>query len=122
MEGQPPARQRPFVAVPAPFALPIGCTALLVVGAVRAGLGSRVDATLAIVGVAVVVAAMALISEPLAVLTLTGIGWATASAFAGPPFGQLRVEGHNAAVAAVAVPSAAVGGLVVQVIRRRSMA
>lgn len=122
MGGLPAARRRRAVAVPAPFALPIGCTALLLVGAVRAGLGSQVSPIAAIVCVAAVVAAMAIVAEPLATLILTGIGWATASAFARPPFGQLRVEGRYAFLAALALPIAAVCGLMVQLVRQRSLA
>ena len=116
------AASRQSVAVPAPFALPLGCTALLMVGAIRAGLGHRVGAAVAIVGVALVLAAMSAVAEPLAVLILTGVGWATASAFAAAPYGQLRVEGHNAFVAALVVPVSALAGLGVQLLRRRSVA
>jgi two-component system, OmpR family, sensor histidine kinase KdpD len=89
--------------VPAPFALPAGSAALLVVGAIAAGLDGRLPATGVLAAVAVVVTGVSLVAEPLTAPVLCAIGWLTVVGFSGPPYAELRPTGPAAAQAAVAM-------------------
>jgi two-component system, OmpR family, sensor histidine kinase KdpD len=88
-------------ALAAHIALPVGCAALLVVGAVAAGLDGTLTATGVLVAVAVVVAAVSLVCEPLAAPALGVVGWLTVVGFSRPPYAQLRPVGPVAGRAAV---------------------
>jgi len=88
-------------ALPAYAALPIGFAALLVIGGVAAGLGGGFPATGVLVAVAIVVAAVSLVSEPLAGPVLGVIGWLTVVGFSHAPYAQLRPVGPVAVRAAV---------------------
>jgi len=61
----------------APFALPAGSAALLVVGAIAAGMHGRLPATGVLVLVSIVVTSVSLVAEPLAAPVLSAIGWLT---------------------------------------------
>ena len=87
----------------APFALPAGSAALLVVGAVAAGLNGRFSATGVLAAVAVVVTGVSLVAEPLTAPVLGVIGWLTVVGFSRPPYAELRTTGPVAAQAAVAI-------------------
>jgi two-component system, OmpR family, sensor histidine kinase KdpD len=87
--------------VPAPFALPAGSAALLVIGAVAAGLNGGLPATGVLAAVAVVVTGVSLVAEPLTAPVLCAIGWLTVVGFSGPPYAELRTTGPAAARAAV---------------------
>jgi two-component system, OmpR family, sensor histidine kinase KdpD len=89
--------------VPAPFALPAGSAALLVIGAIAAGLHGGLPATGVLVAVAVVVTGVSLVAEPLTAPVLCTIGWLTVVGFSGPPYAELRPTGPAAAEAAVAM-------------------
>ena len=71
--------------LPGPYVLPAGFAALLVIGTVAAGLHGRLDATGVLVCCAVVVGALAPVSEPTAAAPLAVIGWLTAVGFSRPP-------------------------------------
>jgi two-component system, OmpR family, sensor histidine kinase KdpD len=96
--------------VPAPFALPAGSAALLVIGAIAAGLDGRLPATGVLVAVAVVVTAVSLVAEPLTAPVLGAIGWLTVVGFSGPPYAELRPTGPVAAQAAVAMAGCCLAG------------
>jgi two-component system, OmpR family, sensor histidine kinase KdpD len=83
------------------YALPVGFTALLVTGALAAGLGGRLPATGVLILAAAVVLAISAVSEPLAAPVLGVIGWLTVAGFSHPPYAQLRMTGPVAARAAV---------------------
>ncbi len=102
----------------APFALPAGSAALLVVGAIAAGLHGRLPATGVLVLVSIVVTSVSLMAEPLAAPVLCAIGWLTVVGFSGPPYAELRPTWPAAAQTAVAMAVCclvgAVGGQVVR--------
>ena len=82
------ARQR---TVAAPYALPAGFTALLLIGAVAAATHGLVSAGWVLALVAVVVAAVASIAEPAAALFLALAGWFAVAGFSAPPYAQLKL-------------------------------
>ncbi len=105
--------------LPAPYVLPAGFAALLAVGTVAAGLHGRLDATGVLICCAIVVAALAPVSEPTAAAPLAVIGWLTAVGFSRPPYADLRLTGAVASraaitLAAIAVVAAVTGGVVRQ--------
>ena len=85
----------------APFALPAGFAALLVAGAIVAGLGGRLPATGVLILAGLVVYAGSAVAEPLAAVLLGLIGWFTVTGFSRPPYAQLRMTGPVAARAAL---------------------
>jgi two-component system sensor histidine kinase KdpD len=110
--------QRGRRGVAAPFALPAGSAALLVVGAIAAGLHGRLPATGVLVLVSIVVTSVSLVAEPLTAPVLGAIGWLTVVGFSGPPYAELRPTWPAAAQAAAAMAVCglvgAVGGQVVR--------
>ena len=103
----------------APFALPAGFAALLVLGAFAAGLHGRLPAGAVLALAAVVVAAGSMVAEPAVAPLLGAIGWLTAVGFAGPPYGQLRPTGPLAVHAVAVMAACAVGGAAIGLIVRR---
>jgi two-component system, OmpR family, sensor histidine kinase KdpD len=89
--------------IPAPYALPVGFAAFLVVGTVAAALHGRLDATGVLIACAAVAGAMSFVAEPIASVLLAGIGWLTVAGFSRPPYAQLRPTGTAAGHAAVVV-------------------
>ena len=92
------------------FALPVGFTALLVTGALAAGLGGRLPATGVLIIAAAVVLSISVVSEPLVAPVLGGIGWLTVAGFSHPPYAQLRMTGPVAARAAVVMAACVLAG------------
>src|ERR1700722_204727 len=92
------------------FALPAGFTALLVTGALAAGLGGRLPATGVLVIAAVVVLSVSAVSEPLVAPVLGVIGWLTVVGFSRPPYAQLRMTGPVAVRAAVVMAGCVLAG------------
>jgi len=76
--GRPAPRRRGLAA---PLALPAGFAALLVVGALAAATGGRVDATWVLILAAVIVAAGSLVAEPSVAPLLGATGWLTVAGF-----------------------------------------
>ena len=103
----------------APYALPAGFAALLVIGAAAAALHGRLPAGAVLALAAAVVGAGALVAEPAVAPLLAGIGWLTAVGFAGPPYGQLRPGGAAAVHAAVVVAASALAGAGIGLVVRR---
>lgn len=103
----------------APFALPVGLAALLVIGAVAAGTHGALSAAWVLVLAAIVVAGVSLVAEP-AVAPLVGFtGWLTAVGFAGPPYAQLRPTGSLAIHAALAMGACSLAGAGIGALVRR---
>jgi two-component system, OmpR family, sensor histidine kinase KdpD len=94
----------------APFALPAGSAALLVVGAVAAGLNGRLHAAGVLTAAAVVVAGASLVAEPVTAPALGIIGWLTVVAFSRPPYAELRPTGPAALRAAAAMAACCLFG------------
>jgi two-component system, OmpR family, sensor histidine kinase KdpD len=98
---------RGWPALPAHVILPVGCTGLLAVGAVAAGLNGRLGAAGVTIAAAAVAGGLSLVAEPLVAPVLGVIGWLTVSGFSRPPYAQLRlagpVAGRGAAVLSVCV-------------------
>jgi two-component system, OmpR family, sensor histidine kinase KdpD len=92
------------------FALPAGFTALLVTGALAAGLGGRLPATGVLIIAAAVVASISAVSEPLVAPVLGVIGWLTVAGFSSPPYAQLRMTGPVAVRAAVVMAGCVLAG------------
>ncbi len=103
------ARYRP-PRLEAPFALPAGFAAFLVVGTVAAALHGRMTAVGVLIACAAVAGVMSFAAEPIAAIPLAGIGWLTAVGFSRPPYGQLRPTGTAAVDAAIVVAASALAG------------
>lgn len=96
--------------IPAPFALPVGATLLLMVGALAAGLHGRLSPVAVSVLCGLIAGSVAAIAEPTAAIPLTAVAWLTATAFSKPPYGRLDPSSRHAAAAAVIVGVAALAG------------
>jgi two-component system, OmpR family, sensor histidine kinase KdpD len=105
--------------LPAPYVLPAGFAALLAVGTVAAGLHGRLDATGVLICCAVVVGALAPVSEPTASAPLAVIGWLTVVGFSRPPYADLRLTGTVASRAAIVLAVVAVVGAVAGAVVRQ---
>ena len=105
--------------LPAPYVLPAGFAALLAVGTVAAGLHGRLDATGVLICCAIVVAALAPVSEPTAAAPLAVIGWLTVVGFSRPPYADLRLTGTVASRAAIVLAVVAVVGAVAGAVVRQ---
>jgi two-component system sensor histidine kinase KdpD len=92
------------------FALPAGFTALLVTGALAAGLGGRLPATGVLIIAGAVVLLISAVSEPLVAPVLGVIGWLTVAGFSHPPYAQLRMTGPVAVRAAVVMAGCVLAG------------
>jgi two-component system sensor histidine kinase KdpD len=92
------------------FALPAGFTALLVTGALAAGLGGRLPATGVLIIAGAVVLFICAVSEPLVAPVLGVIGWLTVAGFSHPPYAQLRMTGPVAVRAAVVMAGCVLAG------------
>jgi two-component system sensor histidine kinase KdpD len=92
------------------FALPAGFTALLVTGALAAGLGGRLPATAVLIIAGAVVLSISAVSEPLVAPVLGVIGWLTVAGFSHPPYAQLRMTGPVAVRAAVVMAGCVLAG------------
>jgi two-component system, OmpR family, sensor histidine kinase KdpD len=111
-------RSRARTGLAAPFALPAGFAALLVVGAVTAGLGGRLPATGVLILAGLVVLAVSAVAELLVAPVIGLIGWLTVVGFSHPPYAQLQMTGPVAGRAALTMAGCVLlgagGGLVVR--------
>ena len=87
--------------VAAPYALPVGFTALLVIGAIAAATHGVLSAGWVLLLVAVVVTLVASIAEPGTGLFVTLVGWLAVAGFSAPPYAQLKLTLAGGAAAAV---------------------
>ena len=109
------ARHHPGRPVQAAFALPVGFAGMLLIGVVATAGNGHVTATLVLALTSGLVAAVALVAEPLVAPPLAAIGWFTVAGFSRPPYGDLHPAGTVTAgvvVAVVAGVAAGVGALV----------
>jgi two-component system, OmpR family, sensor histidine kinase KdpD len=113
------AGTRPATRVPAPYALPAGCAALLVVGATAAVTHGWLSSEWVLALAAVIVAVVGATAEPGTALFMAGAGWLTAAGFSGPPYAQLRLGWHSGARAALVLSLAALAGVAVGWLVRR---
>jgi two-component system, OmpR family, sensor histidine kinase KdpD len=102
----------------APLALPAGFAALLVVGALAAGTGGRVDATWVLVLAAIIVTAGSLAAEPAVAPLLGVIGWLTVVGFSRAPYAQLDLTGPIATRAAIVLGAGTLTGAGVGLLMR----
>jgi two-component system sensor histidine kinase KdpD len=103
-------RKRSPRGLAAHFALPAGFTALLVTGALAAGLGGRLPATGVLILAAAVVLVISAVAEPLVAPVLGVIGWLTVAGFSRPPYAQLRMTGPIAVRAALTMAACVLAG------------
>jgi len=104
--------QARWPAVGAPFALPLGATLLLTVGAIAAQMHGRLSSFAVTLLCGLVAGVVTAVSEPVTALPLGAIGWLTSAAFGHAPYGALHPSSHQAAVAAVTLVScSAIGAL-----------
>ena len=82
--------------IPAPFALPVGATLLLMVGAAAAGLHGRLSAVGVSVLCGVITGTLATAAEPMAAIPLSAVGWLTATGFSQRPYGALNPTSAHA--------------------------
>src|SRR5258708_27353284 len=108
--GSAGARRR---TVAAPYALPAGFTALLLIGAAAAATRGVLSVGLVLVLAAVVVTLVASIAEPGAALFLTLAGWFAVAGFSGPPYAQLKLTWATGIRTAVVLGCCCAAGFVV---------
>lgn len=104
---------------PAPFALPVASTALLVIGAVASATHGALDGNGVLALAVVVVALTALTAQPVATPVIAVIAWMTSAAFSRPPYAELQLSGGRPVREAVVLGTTAVVSLVVTVALRR---
>jgi two-component system sensor histidine kinase KdpD len=100
-------------------ALPVGCTALLLIGGLAAGTHGALTALWVLILAAIVVASGSFLAEPGAAPLLGAIGWLTVSGFSRAPYAQLRLAGPVAVRAAVVLGACCLGGVTAGVMVRR---
>jgi signal transduction histidine kinase len=105
----------------APYALPTGFAALLMIGAAAAALHGSLPAGAVLVLAAIVVAVGSMVAEPAVAPLLGLIGWLTAVGFSRPPYGQLRPAGPPAVHAVVVMAACAVAGAAIGLMVRRAV-
>jgi len=103
-----PARRPRGIA--AYYALPAGCSALLLVGAIAAASHGGVSGRWVLALAAIVVAATGLSAEPGATLFVVAAGWFTVAGFSRSPYAQLKLTWHLGARAALVLSLAGLAG------------
>ncbi len=83
------------------YALPAGCSALLLVGAIAAASHGGVSGGWVLALAAIVVVATGLSAEPGATLFVAAAGWLTVAGFSRSPYAQLKLTWHLGARAAL---------------------
>jgi two-component system, OmpR family, sensor histidine kinase KdpD len=114
MRNAPPRRP-----LPAFVTLPAGFTALLVTGAVAAGLQGHIPGTWVLAVAAVIVAAGAVAGEPAAAGFLAVIGWLTVTGFSAPPYARLHPAGAASARAVLVLGASCLAGVAAGLMMRR---
>ena len=105
--------------VPAHYALPAGCSALLLTGAVAAASHGAVSGGWVLLLAAIIVAAGGLIAEPGATLFVVGAAWLTVAGFSRPPYAKLQVTWQLGARAALVLSLAGLAGTAAGTVMRR---
>jgi K+-sensing histidine kinase KdpD len=99
--------------VAAPYALPAGCGALLLIGAIAAATGGALSAGWVLALAALVVVAVGVLAEPGVLLFVTGAAWLATAGFSRPPYAQLQVTWRSGARAALVLAGCALAGLLI---------
>ncbi|HUD38767.1 MAG TPA: DUF4118 domain-containing protein [Streptosporangiaceae bacterium] len=99
--------------VAAPYALPAGCGALLLIGAIAAATGGALSAGWVLALAALVVVAVGVLAEPGVTLFVTGAAWLATAGFSRPPYAQLQVTWLSGARAALILAGCALAGLLI---------
>jgi two-component system, OmpR family, sensor histidine kinase KdpD len=97
VQARPLARR----GIAAPYAIPVGCTALLVIGAIAAASHGMVSGGWVLLLAAIVAGGAGLVAEPGATLFLVAAGWLSVAGFSRPPYAQLHVTWQAGALAAL---------------------
>jgi two-component system, OmpR family, sensor histidine kinase KdpD len=105
--------------VAAHYALPAGCSALLLTGAIAAASHGVVSGGWVLLLAAIIVTAAGLIAEPGATLFVVAAGWLTVAGFSRPPYAKLQVTWLLGAQAALVLSLAALAGTAVGMVMRR---
>lgn len=105
-------------AAPAHFAVPIGATALLCLGAMASALHGGLSGLAVAVLCGLVVTVTAAVTDPKAAGPLAIIAWMTASSFARAPFGALHPTARQATYAAACAAGGALLGAATGIIGR----
>ena len=90
------------------FVLPIGFTALLVLGATAAGLHGHLGPNWILALAALITAVVAAIAEVRTIVPMVGIAWLTVTGFSHPPYAQLQTTAHRGFVVATVLITCAV--------------
>jgi two-component system sensor histidine kinase KdpD len=105
-----PRPARPLRAVAACYALPAGCSALLLVGAIAAASHGALSGGWVLALAAILVAATGLVAEPNTTLFVTAAGWLTVAGFSRPPYPQLKFTWQLGSRAALVLSLAGLAG------------
>src|ERR1022692_3376511 len=105
--------------VAAHYALPAGCSALLLTGAIAAASHGLVSGGWVLLLTAIIVTAAGLIAEPGATLFVVGAAWLTVAGFSRPPYAKLQVTWLLGARAALVLSLAALAGTAAGMVMRR---
>ena len=105
--------------IAAHYALPAGCSALLLTGALAAASHGLVSGGWVLLLAAVIVTAAGLIAEPGATLFVVGAAWLTVAGFSRPPYAKLQVTWLLGARAALVLSLAALAGTAAGLVVRR---
>jgi two-component system, OmpR family, sensor histidine kinase KdpD len=112
---QTPRRRR----VAAHYALPAGCSALLLTGAIAAASHGVVSGGWVLALAAMIVTATGLTAEPGATLFVVGAAWLTVAGFSRPPYAKLQVTWLLGARAALVLSLAGLAGTAAGLVVRR---
>src|SRR5262249_4664814 len=102
---------RPLRGVAACYALPAGCSALLLVGAIAAASHGALSGGWVLALAAIVVAATGVAAEPTATLFVVVAGWLAVAGFSRPPYPQLKLSWQLGARAALVLSLAGLAGI-----------
>ena len=105
--------------LPAHYALPAGCSALLLTGAIAAASHGVVSGGWVLLLAAIIVTAAGLIAEPGATLFVVGAAWLTVAGFSRPPYAKLQVTWLLGARAALVLSLAGLAGTAAGMVMRR---
>lgn len=105
--------------IAAPFAIPAGCTALLVTGALAAATHGAVSGGWVLLLAAVVTGAAGLIAEPGATLFLVAAAWLSVAGFSRPPYAQLQVTWQTGALAALVLSGTGLAAMAAGAVLRK---
>jgi two-component system sensor histidine kinase KdpD len=101
------------------FALPIGFTALLVLGATAAGLHGHLGPGWILALAGLITAVVAGVAEVRTTGPMVGVAWLTVTGFSRPPYAQLQTSAHHGLVVAAVLVGCAAGPALIAAWSRR---